>query len=75
MNTKIYILTEDKRWGVKILLDWAVGEYKKAQTNKGKQMWKNRISFLEDLQRQTHYAQAERVFYNKLRAQYLQKFT
>ena len=72
---KVYILTEDKRWGVKILLDWAVGGYKKAQTVKGKQMWKNRISFLEDLQRLTHYSEPEKVFYNKLRAQYLQEFT
>ena len=68
---KVYILTEDKQWGVRILLDWVVSEFKHTQDEIEKGRWKMRISFLEQLQRKTHYDETDKMYYNKIRADYL----
>jgi hypothetical protein len=66
---KINILDEKKRWGVGILLGWAVGEYK--STNE--EHWVHRINFLVKLQRKTHYNKKEKIIYNRLRDEFLSK--
>ena len=43
---KVYILTEDKQWGVRILLDWVVSEFKYAKDETEQGRWRMRISFL-----------------------------
>ena len=68
---KVYILTEDKQWGVRVLLDWVVSEFKLTQNDIDKGRWRMRISFLEELQRRTHYTQTDKIYYNKIRADYL----
>ena len=68
---KVYILTEDKQWGVRILLDWVVSEFKYAKGDIEKGRWRTRISFLEDLQRKTHYDKTDKIYYNKIRAEFL----
>jgi hypothetical protein len=67
----IHILDEKKRWGVKILLDWVVSEFKLAQNDIDKGRWRVRISFLEELQRKTHYNETDKLYYNKIRTDYL----
>lgn len=68
---KIYILTEGKQWGVRILLDWVVSEFKYAKEDTEKGKWRMRISFLEQLQRKTHYDETDKMYYNKIRKEYL----
>ena len=67
--SKISILDEKKRWGVSILLGWAVGEYKSTKEDH----WLHRINFLSKLQRKTHYNKKEKIIYNKLRDEFLSK--
>jgi len=69
--SKIYILTEGKQWGVRILLDWVVSEFKYAKDETEQGRWRMRISFLEALQRKTHYNETDKIYYNKIRAEYL----
>ena len=73
--SKVYILTEDKQWGVRVLLDWVVSEFKLAQNDIDKGRWRVRISFLEALQRKTHYDETDKIYYNKIRKEYLHLFT
>ena len=68
---KVYILTDHKQWGVRILLDWVVSEFKYAKDETEKGRWRMRISFLEDLQRKTHYDKTDKTYYNKIRAEFL----
>jgi hypothetical protein len=67
--SKIHILDEKKRWGVSVLLGWAVGEYKSTKESQ----WTHRINFLSKLQRKTHYNKKEKIIYNKLRGEFLDK--
>lgn len=67
--SKIHILDEKKRWGVSVLLGWAVGEYKSTKESQ----WTHRINFLSKLQRKTHYNKKEKIIYNKLRDEFLDK--
>ena len=69
MGKKIEILTEKKRWGVRVLLDWCVSEYKNPDSKP--LMWKQRIDILSKIQRKTHYTRFDKVVLNALREEYI----
>ena len=71
MRISINVLTEKKRWGVKTLLEWCVGNYKKCNSRSGKRLWKRRIDFLANLQKQQTYTQEDKVLFNGIRKEYI----
>ena len=60
-------ITREQRKGVEKLLEWAVESYKKSTSNSGKRMWKQKINFLAEVQKQQTYTEDDKVIYNGIR--------
>lgn len=61
---------EGHYFGLTKLLAWCVKEYKTSNSPNGKQMWRDRINFLAEKQKQQFYTEDDKVKLNKLRNQY-----
>ena len=68
-------ITREQRKGVEKLLEWAVESYKKSTSNNGKRMWKQKINFLAELQKQQTYTEDDKVIYNGIRKEYITEKT
>lgn len=68
-------ITLEKRKGIEKLLDWTVDNYKKSSSVNGKRIWKQRIDFLAELQRQQTYTEEDKVLFNGIRNEYITEKT
>lgn len=64
-------ITDEKREGIDKLLKWSIRGYKKSTSVNGRRMWKQRINFLADLQKQQTYTEEDKVLFNRIRKEYI----
>lgn len=64
-------ITQKQRKGVEKLLRWAVDNYKNCNGVNAKRMWKEKINFLAEVQKQQTYTEEVKVIYNGIRKQYI----
>lgn len=71
MKNRLPFITQEQRKGVEKLLEWAVDKYKNCNGVNAKRMWKQRIDFLAEVQRQQTYTEEVKVIFNGIRKEYM----
>ena len=64
------MISREQHIGVDKLLSWCVERYKNCNGVNAKRMWKQRMNFLAELQRQQTYTEEDKVIFNGIRHEY-----
>ena len=75
MTNPLPFISLEQRKGVEKLLKWSIQGYKKSNSINGARMWKHRIDFLSDLQKQQTYTEEDKVMFNGIRKEYITEKT